>query len=412
MLGVTSMAMIATAPGQTVVISQFNNAIRTDLGLSASSLSAAYMVGTVAAAFPVVLIGKASDRFGPRLMTGIIAVVFAIVCACVGLANGIVGLTIAFFLLRFLGQGSLGLVSGHALALWFERRLGSMNGLKLMIAQLGFAIIPAITLWLIDAYGWRAAYQLLGVGVILLVLPLAIFVARDRPDQLGQNIDGDPVSEPTERVMDDASDEFDPTGHAHVDPAFTLAQALRSPAFWVVTLALALNGLIGTAMIFHAQPMLEAQQLDPNASAAILRTWSFTMLAAIFPAGWLADRVSVRVLVPLSLCFLAVSAGIMVYAQGMAAMHGSMLIFGLAHAIIAGVGPPTIARYFGRAHHGAIRATTALMSVAGTGLGPVTLGLSLDRYGSFTPGLYVFIGLCVPLIIAGMFIKRPAPPVL
>ena len=94
MLGVASAAFIASSPGQTVVVSQFNTSFREDLGLSPSALSGAYMVGTVLASLPLVLVGSLSDRFGPRLVTGVIAVLFALACASVGLARGLVSLTV------------------------------------------------------------------------------------------------------------------------------------------------------------------------------------------------------------------------------------------------------------------------------------------------------------------------------
>lgn len=407
MVGVATLLLIATAPGQTVVVSQFNNAISEDLGLSASALSTAYMVGTMSAALPLVFVGKLSDRFGPRVMAGVVALLFGLACALIGFATEAVTLTIGFFLLRFLGQGSLGLVSGHALALWFERRLGTMNGIKLTLTQVGFAAIPALALWLVQSVGWRTAYALLGLGVALLVVPLAIFVSRDHPEVVGQRLDGDPAHDPPGHEDDDESEEFDPTGHRHIDPAYTLRQALATPAYWILVLTISINGLIGTALIFHAQPMLEAGGLDPNQSAAILRTWSIVMMVCIFPVGWLADRLPARALLPLSLTLLALSALLPTLADSLLVMHLSMGAFGLSQALSVGVGNPAVARYFGRAHHGAIRSFVMLVGVAGTGLGPVVLGVSVDRTGSFDAGLYACVAMCVPLLLASCALRRP-----
>lgn len=416
MLGVAACGLVASGPGQTVVVSQFNTSFREDLGLSASALGAAYMVGTVAAAAPLPLVGKLSDRFGPRLMLGLVALVFGLACASIGLVQGIVSLTIGFFLLRFLGQGSMSLVSGHALALWFERRLGTANGLKVMLGQLGFTALPGLTLLLIAELGWRLAYPALGLMVWALVLPLVIFVARNHPHEVGQKIDGDPPAEPPGRdpLREDASPEFDPTGHAHIDPAFTLAETLRTPAFWIVSLAVALNGVIGTALIFHAQPLLESRGLEITLAADMVRAWSITMMLAVFPVGWLADRLPARVLLPAALALAMIGTAIPLTpidfgagAAGVWLMRSSMIVFALSQALATGVGVPTIARYFGRAHHGAIRGVVTVLGVMGTGLGPVTLGLSLDLTGSFAPGLLGFIAAGAPLLVAAMFLKRP-----
>ena len=399
MAGVCTVALIATGPGQTLIVSQFNSAIRADLGLSVSALSTAYMIGTICAAVPLVFVGKASDRFGPRVVMGVVALLFGLACVGIGYVHHVVLLTVAFFFLRFLGQGSLGLLSGHALALWFERRLGTVNGIKLVGTQLGFALMPALAIWLIDTRGWRTAYALLGVGVWVCVLPLVVFVSRDRPEQVGQQLDGD--REPVGELRTDVTRE--------PDPAFTLGQALRTFAFWIVTGASVLNGLIGTALLFHMQPLLTEAGLPVDASAAVVRTWSLTVMICVLPAGWLADKLPPRVLLPCSLVLLAVSSGVPLLATKVVHMHVAMAAFGVSQSLAIGVGAPTIARYFGRAHHGSIRGTVMKLGVAGTGLGPVMLGMSWTWFETAAPGLWVFMGMSLVPAVAGLWLRKPVP---
>jgi len=397
MAGVCMVAMIATGPGQTVIVSQFNTALRESLGLSAAGLSTAYMIGTVCAALPLVLVGAASDRFGPRRVMGAVALLFGLACASMALVQNVVMLTAGFFLLRALGQGALGLVSGHALAMWFERRLGTVNGVKIVGTQLAFAFMPAFALWLIESAGWREAYVILGACVWACVLPLVVFVSRDRPEDVGQLMDGDrrPAGEP----------QFETTREP--DPAFRLGEALRAWAFWVVTSTVVLNGMIGTALLFHMQPLLEWRGLDLEASAAVVRSWSLAMMVCVLPSGWLADRLPARVLLPASLVMLGGASAVPAFATSVWHMHVCMIMFGVSQALAVGVGTPTIARYFGRKHHGAIRGTVMKLAVAGTGLGPVVLGVSLDWTGSFDAGLGVFVAMCAVPGIAGSWLRRP-----
>ena len=396
-----TVALVASAPGQTVVVSQFNDSFTTTLGLSATALSTAYLIGTATAAMPLTLVGSVADKFGPRRVMFVVALLFGLACIAAGQARSLLVLTLCFFCLRFLGQGSLSMLSGHVLALWYERKLGTINGIKMVFAQVGFMASPWSAIWLIEAAGWRWAYAVLGVMVWVVVLPLAAFVLRDRPEELGQAIDGDPLPEQTK-------DESPQPRHA--DPAFTLKQTLATRAFWIVAGATVLSGFTGTALLFHSQPILIARELDPTMSAAMSTSWALAVAVFVLPFGRLSDRLPPRVLLPIAGVLMAASPALVIVADSVVLLCTAMAIYGVAMAIGTAVGVPTIARYFGRAHHGSIRGFTTFLGVAGTGLGPVVLGVSYDSTGSFTTGLLACAALAVMLAGASLTLKRPVAP--
>lgn len=400
-----TVALIASAPGQTVVVSQFNESFTTTLGLSATALSTAYLIGTVTAAMPLTLVGSVADKFGPRRVMFVVALLFGVACIAAGQARSLVVLTLCFFCLRFLGQGSLSMLSGHVLALWYERKLGTVNGIKMVFAQVGFMASPWLAIWLIGWLDWRAAYAVLGVLVWLVVLPLAAFVLRDRPEELGQRLDGDP--------KDGEPSGEDPQASPvprHVDPAFTLKQTLATRAFWIVAGATVLSGFTGTALLFHSQPILIARGLDPTMSAAMSTSWALAVAVFVLPFGRLSDRLPPRGLLCLAGLLMAASPAIVVFADSVVLLCSAMAVYGVAMAIGTAVGVPTIARYFGRRHHGSIRGFTTFLGVAGTGLGPVVLGVSLDYTGSFAAGLTLCALLAVALAGASLTLRRPVAP--
>lgn len=398
-----TIALVATAPGQTVVVSQFNDSFTTTLGLSATQLSTAYLVGTVTAAMPLTFVGAIADRFGPRRVMFVIALLFGGACIAAGQARTLPVLTLCFFGLRFLGQGSLSMLSGHILALWYERKLGTINGLKMVFAQGGFALTPLIAIGLIQLVGWRWAYAALGVLVWLIVLPLAAFVLRDRPEEKGQQIDGDAAP----HEPDESATRENPK---HPDPAFTLKQTVSTRAFWILAGAMVLSGFTGTALLFHAQPILIARGLDPALSAAMSMSWALAVAALVLPIGYLADRVPPRGLLALAALLMAASPGLVIVADTAVLLCAAMALYGMAMAIGSAVGVPTVARYFGRRHHGSIRGFLTFLGVAGTGLGPVVLGVSLDYFGGFAVGLALCAALAVALAVMSMTLKRPLAP--
>lgn len=395
-----TVALVATAPGQTVVVSQFNESFTTALGLSATALSTAYLIGTATAAVPLTLVGSVADKLGPRRVMFIVALLFGLACIAAGQARSLLVLTLCFFCLRFLGQGSLGMLSGHVLALWYERRLGTVNGVKMVFAQVGFMLSPWLAIGLIQWLGWRAAYAVLGVMVWALVLPLAALVIRDRPEELGQQIDGDRAPEPSEEDRESPAPR-------HIDPAFTLKETLATRAYWIVAGATVLSGFTGTALLFHSQPILIARDLDPTMSAAMSASWALAVAVFVLPFGRLSDRLPPRVLLPIAGGLMALAPALVIFSDTVFLLCAAMALYGVAMAIGTAVGVPTIARYFGRRHHGSIRGFTTFLGVAGTGLGPVVLGVSYDQTGSFTPGLLACAGLAVAVAVASVALKRP-----
>ncbi|MGV3719913.1 MAG: MFS transporter, partial [Actinomycetota bacterium] len=174
-----TLGVMMTTPGQTVGVSAFLDAIIKDLGLSRSHVSMLYSVGTLTGSFAMPFVGRWIDRRGPRLGVAVITGLFALACVGMSRVNGAVGLLLAFIALRGLGQGALGLVSIHAINLWFVRRRGLAVGISGIGMAAASAFFPLGIQALINAYGWRTAYACLGLLVATTILPVGAAFFRE-----------------------------------------------------------------------------------------------------------------------------------------------------------------------------------------------------------------------------------------
>ena len=403
-------------PGQTVIVALFNPSFLEAFDLSLTELSLAYTIATIVASLPLALVGRAADRLGLRRVVPVIAIAFACALAYVALlrASGLAAaalLTLGFLFIRFLGQGSLGMLAGHTLAMWFERRLGTMHA---VLAIVGFsaasAVLPKPTAWMIESIGWRHTLLVFAGAIAALAIPLAVLF-RNRPEDIGQHLDGDPAEHPTHDVMHGGPP---PVG----DPAFNLRQAVRAPAYWILASHLVLPGVIGTALLFHMSTILQsagAEGTEAQAASAIL---SFPIGSGVAHVvmGLLADRMTARpllVVAPILMiasCLIALAA-VLTDLPPVVMMAAAMGTFGLAMGAAVSVANPAIARFFGRTHHGSIRGTVATATVAGTGAGPFLAALGYEAAGqSFTWVLVAFAAACLPILIATLFLARPEPP--
>jgi OFA family oxalate/formate antiporter-like MFS transporter len=304
------LAMVANSPGQTLGISIFNEPIRQSLNLSHSQLGAAYTLGTLLGAIPIMYIGALMDRYGlRRSLLGLLSM-FCVACLITGAAQNWWTLMIAFCLLRMLGPGALSLVSSSILPFWFDRRLGTVEGIRSLGHAGSMALIPAVNLWLVSHFGWRGAYLFFGIGIWVVLFPVYWILFRNRPEDVGQTIDGRSVAPSVSGELS-ARTVF----HTVSEHDFTLHETLRTFAFWVAALGTAAFGLVHTALFFCLIPIYQERGLTAVHAATSMMTFAISMAAMQFAGGVLADRMKSPPLMAIGLGGTAVGVVMLFFAN-------------------------------------------------------------------------------------------------
>lgn len=391
---VSVVVLVGTLPGQTVVVSVFIPRIRDALDLSATEVSLSYMVATIAASLGMTMLGRFSDRYGPRRVTIAAVFVMGLACAFMGVVSSVGALTIGFFGLRAFGQGAMGLLSGHAVALWFEADLRRVEALRAAAMSLATALMPGVAFTAIEVLGWRWAYPALGAGVVLACVPVLLTVKADVPEALGLSIDGRPRPEGAEATALEGVD---------------LPDAVRTLAYWVLLLIGAVHSGLGTALLFHAEALAAAAQVpDPAQSAAqALSVFGFASLGATFFVFALGRRLAYRPALAVVLLLLGASVSTVAVARSAPALLVGYAVLGVGIAILSAALVPCLAAAFGRRHHGAIRGSTMTAMIGGTAIGPVALATCRDVLGSFRPGLLATLPLLAVLIFGLTRVRTP-----
>lgn len=397
MLPLSMAALIASSPGQTFGVSIFNEPMRISLGLSHGQMAAAYMLGTLLGAIPITFIGRQMDRHGLRRTLLAVVSLFSLACVFTSFVQGWLMLVVAFCFLRMLGPGALALLSGNTLAFWFERRLGMVEGLRQVGMAAAMASIPTLNLWLVSEFGWRGAYGLLGASIWVLLFPLAAWLFRNCPADVGQEIDGrdKPAASRAEHAPID------------IDWGFTLAETMRMPTFWIVTVGTAMFSLIHTAIFFCMVPIYQERGLTASDAAASLTVFAVCLAVMQLIGGILADRVRAPYLLFVGLTGLAVTVLMLLMAetQTMALVAGGTM--GIFQGIFFGATHPLWARYFGRRHLGKIRGMLMTINVACSSLGPLIAGVTRDWQGDFTLALVIFAVAPLPIAACSFLVTPP-----
>ena len=294
------------------------------------------------------------------------------------------------------------LVVNVTLSKWFVEKRGRMVGISSMGVSLGGVLLPTPMTWVVEEFGWRVGWQVLAVMAWLLIYPMSMLM-RGEPEQYGLNPDG--------RTAEDMASGRGATVRADFDNSLTRAQALRTPALYMIVLAFGLSGIGLGAMIQQTIPFMTDAGVSDLTAAFLFSTFQSLPAAFCKPIwGYFLDKVSPKVLAAAS--FLVAAIGMPVVITGGATGSIPVLAAGL---FLVGFGlggqipiQETIwASYFGRRYLGQVRSVAMPISLLLGALGPQAVPYYFDRVGNYNGA---FIGLGVIWTLAAIMvltIRRP-----
>jgi len=394
---VAAGAVIAfsSGPGQTYGFSAFIDSIIEDTGLQRTSLSALYAIGTGVSALMVMVVSRLADRYGVRRTLPVVAVGVGLACISMSLAQGALVVFLAFSTLRALAQGSLTINGTLLTAQWFVRLRGRAMSIQGLGFPLSLALIPLLSRTLIDQVGWREAYVVLGVMVWALVIPVALFVVRERPEDMG--------------LFPDGAD-HPPHGEAAAAPTRDAAvpdrrRVLTSPRFWWLVLPLSTPALVTTGLIFHQNAIMAEQGLDATVAAATFVPMALVSALSALASGQMVDRWRPQVVFAGSMASLlvAMAVALVIESAWMAVVYAALL--GVCQGSSQVVNSVTWAHFYGRFGLGRIQGAAVMVNITASALGPLPLAMLEGAFGGFRPGIVV-LALLPALAIVGVLTAR------
>ena len=390
------LVAFSSGPGQSYVFSVFLDSIIEDTGLSRTTISLLYAVGTGVSALMVAFVSRMADHVGPRLVAIAVAVALGVACFGMAFARGFAAFFLAFAALRALGQGSTPINATLMTAQWFVIRRGRAMAMMGLGLAASLALLPPISRALIDAAGWREAYIVLGVMVWMLVIPAALLFARDTPEEMGLHPDG--------------------AGHPPLREAVTLPggaaaerRVFSSLTFWLLALPLTTSPFVVTALVFHQTGIFEERGLGASVAAAVFVPFAIATGVSSTLAGFAVDRIGPIPLFVLSMVLLA------------AALGASRLIDETADAVLyagvlgTGSGVQRIvqsvlwAHYYGRRGLGRVQGSATSIMILMSALGPLPLAMIEGATGSYGPGIAA-MAVLPALAIAGILLAGLRTP--
>lgn len=385
--------------------SVFFVALLADLGWSRATTAAAVMLLMVVHGLSGPLVGALAGRLGVRvtflLGSGVLA---GALLACSQVREPW-QLYLAFGVLGGLGVAMIGLVPNVTLLQrWFSRRLGLALGIGLSGIGVGFGLyIPAVQV-LISTVGWRLAFVVMAAVALAVVVPLTLWLVRERPADVGQEVDGGSLA-----ADGRPSDEARLVDRQWAARAWTLGAALRTPRFWLAVLSAGGSNVTPQIGFIHGPAILVDAGYDAMSAALVIGASGFVIIGGTVLWGSLSDRWGREVAYSLGLTCQAVSMLLLAVASGLvspALAVALAVFFGLGYGVITPLVAAVAADMFRGPRFGAIYGVFILSSATVGGVTAWLAGAVFDLVQSYLP---VIAGAIVvdALAIAAMWLAAP-----
>lgn len=385
-----TIGLFVSIPGQTMAVSAFTDSLLQALDLTRNELSFAYMIGTLCSALLLKKSGVWYDKYGAKIVmfgaTFIMAITMLGMAKILPMARGLVAITghltslkiwilillsFLFFLARLNGQGIMSMVARNMLMKWFFKKRGLANGISSMVANAVFAMATVGLALLVVRYNWDGAYELLAV-VLLLSSFIFLGTYEEKPEDFGLLPDGEKIEENNDNKIEQKTIRD-----------FSYSEAIKTRAFWSVTMVTAFFGFFVTGFTFHIFSIFRDASIPWSIGKGVFIYSAILSTMLSFGGSVISDHIKIKYLVLLA----TVGGALCGIGLGFLEHMWSFYLLTLGYGTIGGLFGVLLAvaypRYFGKKHLGAIAGRNMSLIIFLSAISPFMFSITKSFTGSY-----------------------------
>jgi MFS family permease len=386
---IAALAMVGTLPGRTQGLGLITEPLLRDLQIDRIHFARINLWATLIGALFSVGVGRLIDRFGSRIVLTIVTVSLAFVVLGMSTTHSVAAVAILITLTRGFGQSALSVVSITMVGQWFVRRLNLAMAVYTIALSIGFMLAFPLIGAIVLSNGWRTAWWIIGLALLLGLAPLALLLVRRSPESVSIDPDGEPSLD-------------------HHSPSdYTLAEALSTPSFWVFGIASAVYGLIASGIALFNESILAERRFDASTYYRSLVIVALTSLVGNFLGGWIASKWKMNRLLSLAMVLLAGSLTALPHVSTQTHVAIYAAVMGLAGGFVIVIFFSFWSAAYGRKHLGKIQGAAQALTVIASALGPLVLAETVSRTGSYASIFYLLTVVVMVLALLAWFVKTP-----
>jgi MFS family permease len=387
---IAALAMVGTLPGRTQGLGLITEPLLRDLQIDRVHFARINLWATLIGALFSIGVGRLIDRFGSRIVLTVVTIALASVVFGMSATQSVAVMAILITLTRGFGQSALSVVSITMVGQWFVRRLNLAMAIYTVALSIGFMMAFPLIGAIVLERGWRTAWWIVGVALLVGLAPLALLLVRRSPEACGIEADGAPASLNNELTTD-----------------YTLGQALSTPGFWVFGIASAVYGLIASGIALFNESILAERRFDAATYHRSLVIVALTSLVGNFLGGWIASKWKINRLLALAMVLLAGSLAALPHVSTQTHVAIYAAVMGLAGGFVIVIFFSFWSAAYGRKHLGKIQGAAQALTVVASALGPLVLAETVSRTGSYAAIFYLLTVVVLVLALLAWIVKVP-----
>lgn len=348
-----------------------------EMGWSRATTSSAFTISSLFLGFLSPFVGKILDKYGNKVIMFWGAAIAGLGFALCYFTQSLFHFYIFFSLIMPIGIAGTGMVPSNALvAKWFKKKSGFALGIVSVGMGLGSFVMVNLAEYLISMYGWRTSFLVMGVIIWVVICPMALFLVRNKPSDMGLLPDGDDPSTAPAPAATPGKGPAAPAGDV-----WPMKEFLRTPAFWGIALMFATVCFGSLINLVHLVPHATDIGHSRKFAAFLLSIMMLSSLCGRFIIGYIADKVNPVKLMAFLLTWSFLAMFFFMNITGIkdpAMFYAYVIIFGFPYGPIAQLTATIINKTFGQASFGAIFGAVFFAGTFGTGFGPLFAGWIYD----------------------------------
>lgn len=276
---------------------------------------------------------------------------------------------------------------------WFMDRRGVVMGFVNSGAGFGGLIFSPVMAVLVRDFGWRHGLYVLAVIILVLALP-SVFL-RNRPQDVGQWVDG------VEGREIPPHDHRDAIGTVQV----TLGRIVRSPLYWAVFFIFGIEAW--SLGVFAADQVLflQSQGVGSLASSGALGFAAGVAAVAGILFSRLTDKFSPYYTLIGSTALMLVGSILFLSASNAVMLWLYSFLFGAGYGVLVPTVPVALSRYFGARDFSKMFGVGQILAGLMGGLGPWVTAQISDATKSYTIPIYLIVGLLALSVVIALFAR-------